>query len=292
VSTGVRLNYQPPYDFAALLAFFAKRAIPGVETVDTHSYRRTFTLDGKVGSLHVAAVPGANALALQVDFPDLQQHAQIEARVRRLFDLDADIVAINRHLTRHATLKPWIKRNAGQRLPGGWDGFEIAVRAVLGQQVTVAAARTLTERAVRKFGSEFEMPQNGKVYLFPTPQMLAEADLSGLGITGARIKCLHAVAQALCDGRIDFRADQPLNEFVERWVTLPGIGAWTAHYMAMRALSHADAFPAADIVLRKAVAKDGVLVSTKALEGMAEAWRPYRAYAVLHLWRSMAAIKA
>ena len=282
----IRLGYRPPYDFPALLGFFSKRAIPGVESVSESRYQRVFAVDGKVGSLNVEAVNGEQALALHVDFPDKKALPQIEARVRRLFDLDTDIAVVNAHFKRHARLRPCIEKHPGQRLPGGWDGFEIAVRAVLGQQVTVAAARTLTERIVRKFGVEVEMRQSGKVHLFPTPQDLAAADLGGLGITGARIRTLQTVATAVCDGRVNFRADQTLDEFVSKWTALPGIGDWTAHYMAMRALSHADAFPAADIVLRKAVACDGVPVPTKALEQMAEAWRPYRAYAVLHLWRS------
>jgi AraC family transcriptional regulator of adaptative response / DNA-3-methyladenine glycosylase II len=283
-----RLAYQPPYDFEALLGFFAKRAIPGVETVDSVSYSRAFALDGKCGHLRVSAVPDQPALALQVDFCDALYLPEIVARVRRLFDVDADIAAINECLGRRAPLKRWIARHPGQRLPGGWDGFEIAVRAVLGQQVTVAAARTLTERVVRKFGTPIQIPQSGKIYLFPTEQTLAEADMCGLGITGARLHCLRSLAQAICAGQIDFRRDQLLDEFVGKLTALPGIGAWTAHYVAMRALSHADAFPAADIVLRKAVAKDGSPVSAKSLEHMAEAWRPYRAYAVLHLWRSSA----
>ncbi len=282
----VRLEYQPPYDFPALLGFFAKRAIPGVEQVDAQSYRRVFVLDGKVGILHVEAIGGADALALDVDFPDEKLLPQIRARVRRMFDLDADIAAINASLGRRAQLKRCIARHPGQRLPGGWDGFEIAVRAVLGQQITVAAARTLTERLVRKFGVTVALPSGAEASLFPTPQTLANADLGGLGITGARMRTLHAIAQALCDGRVDFTAARGLDEFVEKWTALPGIGAWTAHYIALRALSHPDAFPTADIVLRKAVARDGVPVSTHSLERMAERWRPYRAYAVLHLWRS------
>ena len=282
----LRLAYQPPYDFPALLAFFAKRAIPGVEQVDASSYRRVFALDGRVGSLAVRALDGANALALEVDVADASVLPQIEARVRRMFDLDADIAAINAHLGARRHLKQCIARHPGQRLPGGWDGFEIAIRAVLGQQVTVAAARTLTERVVRKFGREIELPQGEKIQLFPAPETLAEADLSGLGITGARMRTLCAIAQAVCDGHIGFGADQPLDAFIAQWTALPGIGDWTAHYLAMRGLAHADAFPAGDIVLRKAVARDGVPVATAKLEAMSQAWRPYRAYAVLHLWRS------
>ncbi len=281
----LHLAYTPPYDFAALLAFFAKRAIPGVEQVDASSYRRVFALDGQVGSLVVRTHVDANALQLEVDGADTRTLPQIEARVRRMFDLDADIAAINAHLGRRAHLKRCVARHPGQRLPGGWDGFEIAIRAVLGQQVTVAAARTLTERVVRKFGREV-VTQSGKVQLFPAPEVLAQADLGGLGITGARMHTLQAIAREVCAGRIDFRADQALDAFVAQWTALPGIGDWTAHYLAMRGLAHADAFPAGDIVLRKAVARDGAPIASARLEAMSQAWRPYRAYAVMHLWRS------
>ena len=286
LNEAIRLEYQPPHDFPALLAFFTKRAIPGIERVDESSYRRVFALDGHVGELSVTHAAHGHALDLRIDFADAAHIPDIVARVRRMFDLDADIAAINTHLGRHRQLKACIARHPGQRLPGGWDGFEIAIRAVLGQQVTVAAARTLTERVVRKFGHEVATPQSGKVHLFPTPETLAEADLSGLGITGARIATLRAIAAAVRDGRVDFRADRPLAEFVREWTALPGIGDWTAHYLAMRGLAHADAFPAADIILRKAVARDGRPVPTRALEELSQAWRPYRAYAVLHLWRS------
>ena len=282
----VHLAYTPPYDFPALLAFFAKRAIPGVEQVDASSYRRVFELGGKVGTLAVRACDGADALVLDTEGADPKSLPLIEARVRRMFDVDADIGAINAHLGRRAHLKRCIARHPGQRLPGGWDGFEIAIRAVLGQQVTVAAARTLTERVVRKFGREVELRQSGKVQLFPAPEVLAQADLGGLGITGARMRTLQAIAQAVCEGHIGFHAEQPLDAFIAQWTALPGIGDWTAHYLAMRGLAHADAFPAGDIVLRKAVARDGVPVATAKLEAMSQAWRPYRAYAVLHLWRS------
>jgi len=272
VSENIRLEYQPPHDFANLLGFFAKRAIPGIEHVDEKSYRRIFVLDGKIGEFVVTRAARGNALDLHIDCADAMHIP--------------DIAAINAHLARRRYLKACIAKHPGQRLPGGWDGFEIAIRAVLGQQVTVAAARTLTERVVRKFGHEVDTPQSGKVHLFPPPATLAEADLGGLGITGARIATLRAIAAAVRDGRVDFRRERPLAEFVSMWTALPGIGDWTAHYLAMRGLAHADAFPAGDIVLRKAVARDGKPVATKALEEMSQVWRPYRAYAVLHLWRS------
>ena len=286
MSETIRLRYEPPYDFPALLGFFSKRAIPGIEHVDERSYRRLFTLADQVGELAVTPAARGHALDLHIDFADSTHVLDIVARVRRMFDLDADITAINAHLSRRRPLKTCVEHHPGQRLPGGWDGFEIAIRAVLGQQVTVAAARTLTERVVRKFGHEIKTPRGEKVYLFPKPDVLADADLSGLGITGARIATLRAIASGVRDGRVDFRADRPLAEFVRMWTALPGIGDWTAHYLAMRGLAHADAFPAADIILRKAVARDGKPVATRMLEEMSQAWRPYRAYAVLHLWRS------
>jgi len=282
----IRLEYQPPHDFANLLGFFARRAIPGVECVDDAGYRRIFVLGDTTGEFTVTQAKRGHALDLRIDGADAAHHPDIVARVRRMFDLDADIDAVNAHLGRRRHLKACIARHPGQRLPGGWDGFEIAIRAVLGQQVTVAAARTLTERVVRRFGAEVTTAQGGKVRLFPTPATLADADLGGLGITGARIATLHAIAAAVRDGRVDFRAERRLAEFVRLWTALPGIGEWTAHYLAMRGLAHADAFPAGDIVLRKAVAGDARPFTARALEELSQRWRPYRAYAVLHLWRS------
>jgi AraC family transcriptional regulator of adaptative response / DNA-3-methyladenine glycosylase II len=163
------------------------------------------------------------------------------------------------------------------------------VRAVLGQQVSVAAARTLASRIVQRFGTPLATPAlPGLERLFPTPEQLADADLSQIGVVRARAQTIRGIAQALLDGRADFRPEQPLEEFVERWTALPGIGEWTAHYMAMRALGHPDAFPAADLILRRAATGGTGELSTRALTEMAQAWRPWRAYAVIHLWRSVA----
>lgn len=281
-----RLSYHAPYDFAALLAFFSRRAIPGVELTDSESYSRRFALGGAIGSLRVSQITGDDALSLEINFPRAAQLPDICARVRRMFDLDADIAVIHARLGRKAPLRALVRRHPGQRLPGGWDGFEIAVRAVLGQQISVAAARTLASRLVQRFGTETRLPGGEKFHLFPMPRDLVDADLGVIGVTRARAQTLRSMAQALCDGSVDFRPEQALDEFVEKWIQLPGIGPWTAHYIAMRALSHTDAFPAADLVLRKAVSRDGSPVPLKQLQTMAEAWRPWRAYAVLHLWRS------
>ncbi|HEY2395435.1 MAG TPA: AlkA N-terminal domain-containing protein [Rudaea sp.] len=282
----LRLPYRAPYDLSALLAFFARRTIPGIEQVDQHSYTRHFAFDGVAGSLRVRPMPGDDALALEVAFPLAAHLQQITARVRRMFDLDADIGAINAHLRSDVRLRPGIRRHPGQRLPGGWDGFEIAIRAVLGQQISVAAARTLAQRLVERHGVEAALEDGTTWRLFPTAESIAAADLTAIGLTRQRAATLRALARAICDGAVTFRPEQTLQQFVASWTAVPGIGEWTAHYMAMRALGDPDAFPAADLVLRKAVAVDGVPVSTRVLESMAEAWRPWRAYAVMHLWRS------
>jgi len=203
-----------------------------------------------------------------------------------MFDLDADISAINAHLRADRRLRELVRRHPGQRLPGGWDGFEIAMRAVLGQQISVAAARTLAQRLVQRFGATLPAADGAPLQLFPLPETIADADLTAIGVTRQRAATLRAVALAVCEGRVTFRTEQTLEQFVACWTQLPGIGAWTAHYIAMRALSDPDAFPAADLVLRKAVSDDGSSVSTRVLEQLAEAWRPWRAYAVLHLWRA------
>jgi AraC family transcriptional regulator of adaptative response / DNA-3-methyladenine glycosylase II len=280
----LRLPYRPPYDFAALLAFFARRAIPGIEQVEQSRYTRRFEFDGEAGKLCVRALPGADALALEVAFPRSERLQEIVVRVRRMFDLDADIAAVNAHLRRDPTLRPLIRRHPGQRLPGGWDGFEVAVRAILGQQISVAAARTLAARLVERFGRALGGDASARA--FPRPETLADADLTTIGVTRQRAGTLREMARAVSEGRVTFAPEQSLDAFVAAWTALPGIGAWTAHYIAMRALSEPDAFPAADLVLRKALAGDGAPVPVRVLETAADAWRPWRAYAVMHLWRN------
>lgn len=283
----LRLAYRPPYDFDAMLAFLRGRALPGVEQADDISYARVFGPADAPGWLRISAWPGGDhALMLQLHCPQPTQMLGVVNRLRRMFDLDANPQSISDALRQSPVLRPLLQKRPGLRLPGGWDGFEIAVRAILGQQVSVAAARTLASRIVQRHGTPVTSPIEGLSRLFPGPQILVDADLRELGLTTARAATVRGVAQALLDGRIDFRSEQPLDAFVARWVALPGIGEWTAHYMAMRALSHPDAFPAADLILRRAAAQGGPELSTKALTALAESWRPWRAYTVMHLWRS------
>lgn len=294
----LRLGYRPPYDFAAMLDFLRGRALPGVESVDEHSYARVIGPIERPGWLRVSAWPGGeHALKLELHGPAPSRLLEIINRLRRMFDLDADPNAIADALSVDPRLRPLLKRRPGLRLPSGWDGFEIAVRAILGQQVSVAAARTLASRTAQRYGQALPQPfAPGLEHLFPTPEALADADLTEIGLTRARAATVRTVARALLDGQVDsgvgFGAERTLDEFAARWVALPGIGPWTAHYIAMRALGHPDAFPADDLVLQKAVPEDGSRMTAKALTARAESWRPWRAYAVIHLWRdSMSAAK-
>lgn len=283
----LRLAYRPPYDFAAMLDFLRARALPGVEAVGEDSYARVIAgADGRHGWLRVSAWPGEQALKLELHAPMAGQLLDIVQRLRRMFDLDADPRVVADALSADPLLRPLLRRRPGLRLPSGWDGFEVAVRAVLGQQVSVAAARTLATRVAQRHGEALSNPFGGRLErLFPTPAALADADLQAIGLTRARADSVRTVARALLDGRVDFRPERTLDDFTARWVALPGIGPWTAQYIAMRALGHPDAFPAEDLVLRKALAADDGPPTPKQARARAEAWRPWRAYGVIHLWK-------
>ncbi len=281
----LRLAYRPPFDFRATLAFLQPRALPGIERVDDAGYARL--IDARGAWLQLSEW-GDDEAALRLVLYGVAADAlpRIVRRVRRMFDLDADPRAIHACLGRDPELARSLARQPGLRLPGGWDGFEVAVRAVLGQQVSVAAATTLTRRLLARFGEEATTPASSDLHvLFPAPAVLAEADLADIGLTGSRIATLRAVARAVADGRAGFAGDLPLEAFIAQWTALPGIGDWTAHYVAMRALGHPDAFPAGDLVLRKQ-AGAGSALSERTLRQHAEDWRPWRAYAAIHLWHA------
>ncbi len=287
----LRLGYRPPYDFASMLAFLGGRALPGVEVVDATSYARVIAGDGvdaPPGWLRVSTWPGGeHALKLELHAPLASRLLEIVNRLRRMFDLDADPRAIVATLSADPRLKPLLRKRPGLRLPSGWDGFEIAVRAILGQQVSVAAGRTFSSRIAQAFGVPLpaEHAAHGLLHLFPTPAALADADLATIGLTRARAETVRTISRALLDGRVDFKVERMLDDFVARWTALPGIGLWTAQYIALRALGHPDAFPAEDLVLQKAVPGGGMRMTPKALTTRAEAWRPWRGYATLQLWR-------
>jgi AraC family transcriptional regulator of adaptative response / DNA-3-methyladenine glycosylase II len=213
-----------------------------------------------------------------VQFPESRLLFLILERVRRMFDLTADPQPVTEHLKQDAMLRARLARRPGLRVPGCWDGFEVAVRAVLGQQVSVKGATTLAGRLVRECGSPVAGGEG--TFLFPRAEQVAEAKLDQVGLTTARARTLRTLARAVCDGKVHF-GPQDLEEFVGRMCELQGIGEWTAHYVAMRALGEPDAFPASDLGLVKSA---GVRTPAE-LSRHAEAWRPWRAYAAMYLWQ-------
>jgi AraC family transcriptional regulator of adaptative response / DNA-3-methyladenine glycosylase II len=259
-----RLDYRPPYHWDSIIAFLATRAIPGVERVTPDEYARTIWLDGHSGSLVVR--PAGNHLDLHISFPEPSALFRIVERVRRIFDLGADPEEVTAHFKRDERLRGAVKRWPGLRVPGCWDGFEIGVRAILGQQVTVKAASTMAGRLVAAFGTE---AQDGR--LFPSADSLAAAALATIGLTRQRAASIRELAESVATRKIVLDNSLDPVEFEKRITALRGIGPWTAQYIAMR-LGEPDAFPSGDLYLREFAHE-------------AEAWRPWRAYAAMHIWK-------
>jgi AraC family transcriptional regulator of adaptative response / DNA-3-methyladenine glycosylase II len=280
------LRYQPPYDWPAMLEFLRRRAIPGLELVTADRYARAVQLDGHQGTVSVEATAG-NALRASVRFPKLSALPTIIARLRRVFDLAADPVAIGAHLARDPALASLVEERPGLRVPGAWDGLELAIRAVLGQQITVAAAVRLAGRLVAAHGARLSTPHGALTHVFPRAEILAAADLTSLGLPRRRAAALSAVAAAAVTDPHVFDATCGLDEAVRRLRAIRGVGEWTAQYIALRQLREPDAFPAADLVLMRAIAaRDGRGRSSAELLSRADRWRPWRAYAAQHLWAS------
>lgn len=283
----LKLAFRPPYDWAHVSSFLATRAVPGVERVDERGYARTVAVDNGHATVCIRAIDREAALELRVHGAPATALFQISAAARRMFDLAADPARIATTFQPDRLLCRLVRAHPGLRIPGAWDPFECAVRAVLGQQVSVAAARTLAARVVARVGRQIDDNGSGLTHLFPTAAALAAASLDGLGITGARISALHALSRAAMEGRLDFSAS--VEEVTTALASLPGFGAWTAQYIALRALGEPDAFPSGDLILRRMAAPDGTPLTSRQLEARAEQWRPWRGYAVLHLWRAAGA---
>jgi AraC family transcriptional regulator of adaptative response / DNA-3-methyladenine glycosylase II len=286
----LRIGLRPPFNWPQLLGYLAFRAMPGVEEISDRHYRRSFRLGQTRGLLHVTqgAKPNSLDVAIRIDETTRSNISapmrQIAARTRRIFDADADPAAVAAALGADPVLGPRLAAAGGIRVPGAFDGFELGVRAIIGQQVSVKGATTLAGRVVARCGTELTAPDGAITHYFPTAQDLAEADLDGLGLTGGRIRTLKAFARAVADGSVSFSPGANLEEKIEELCAVSGIGPWTAHYIALRAVGEPDAFPAADLGLRKAASAEATPISTQALETMAERWRPWRGYAALLLW--------
>ncbi|WP_437303945.1 AlkA N-terminal domain-containing protein [Sorangium sp. So ce388] len=284
----LRLPFRPPLDWGALAGFLGARAIPGVESAGPGVYRRTVRAAGGHGVVEVRPVPGEPYLLARLRLPGTEGLIHCAERLRRLFDLGADPDAIAAHLGADPRLAPWVAAMPGVRVPGAWDGFELAVRAILGQQVSVRAATQLAGRLVARHGEPLSLrggllPEDADgalSFVFPAPEVLAAADLTDLGLPRARAAAISSLAARVAGGEVALDASRGLEETVRALAGLPGIGEWTAHYIAMRALREPDAFPATDLGLRRALGG----ISGAGLLAMAEAWRPWRAYAAMLLW--------
>ena len=280
------LRFRPPYHWRGMLAFLAARATPGVEAVESGSYSRSICVDGKAGYFGVSLDEAHNSLRLRIQFGDPRSLFFIVERIRTMFDLNADWTVIARTLKSDPALTGPVESAPGLRVPGCWNGFELATRAILGQQITVQNATTLAGRIVKAFGRVF--PGSGSLtHLFPPPEILADADLAGIGLTRARGETIRALARAVCEGRIDFEGIVECTSFLQSLTEIPGIGKWTAQYVAMRALGEPDAFPVGDAALLTVPN----LTSPVELELRAEAWRPWRAYATMYLWKAATQVK-
>jgi AraC family transcriptional regulator, regulatory protein of adaptative response / DNA-3-methyladenine glycosylase II len=280
------ISYRPPYDWERILSDLQARAIDGVEQIINGSYRRTFSFEGNSGIVDVSNDPVRRRLYAKIRFPSVRALAPVLMRLRRLFDLNADTSAIEKYLSNDRQLAKIIEKRPGLRVPGAWEGFELAVRAVLGQQITVRGAQQLAGKLVRLCHGSSEglhgLPLN---YVFPLPSQLANADLSQIGMPDSRRNTLRSLTTAVIADPGFFEAGASLDLIIRKLRAVPGIGEWTAQYIALRAFGAHDAFPATDVViLRGARELGGTVISSDQLIQRAEPWRPWRSYAAQHLW--------
>jgi AraC family transcriptional regulator, regulatory protein of adaptative response / DNA-3-methyladenine glycosylase II len=290
-SLALRLDYRPPLAWQAMLGFLRGRAIRGVEVIGEDSYRRTVRIGDDIGWVSVTHAGGdVPALVAHVSMSLAKRLTTVVSRLRVLFDLDAQPQVIAEHLAKDAKLRRLVAKQPGLRLPGAFDPFEMAVRAVLGQQVSVKGATTLCGRLVDTFGTPVKLDE--KVddpdlrALFPTAAELARVPVSAIrsiGLPEARARTITTLANAVASGRVDLTGGAGPEATIAELETLPGIGPWTAHYLAMRAMHWPDAFVAGDLGVKKALGTTG----TRAAEERAASWSPWRAYAVMFLWSSL-----
>ncbi|HEY7790713.1 MAG TPA: AlkA N-terminal domain-containing protein [Vicinamibacterales bacterium] len=281
------LPYHPPYDWSAIVRFLAARALTGIEHVTGGSYARTVHIGDAKGWIRITPAEDAPALTLEVADTLMPVLPLVVTRMRALFDLDARPDTIARHLSDDPRLAAAVGARPGIRVPGAFDGFELGVRAILGQQVTVRAATTIAGRFVETFGEPIATPFPELNRLTPAPSRVAAAsvdEIARLGIVSARCRSIIALADAHHTGglRLDGLISQDPADVIGQLTKLPGIGPWTAHYIAMRALHWADAFPKEDIAVRNALGG----LSAREAETLSQAWRPWRSYAVMYLWLS------
>ena len=283
----LRLHYRPPFDGPALLDWLARRAIPGVEEVAGETYRRTIVVSGSRGIIELRPIGASNIVRLRLQLEDMTALATAVQRCRHLLDLDSDPDAVNAVLRDDSMLAPLVAQNPGLRVPGTTDGWELAVRAILGQQVSVAGARALAAALVRTLGELLSQASGSLTHKFPDPRRLVSVDPALFGLPRTRALALQSLAAAVVAGDITLDRGADRERTLERLGALRGIGPWTASYIAMRALGDPNALPASDLGLRRAFEQRGMNGAPDAITERAAAWQPWRAYAVHHLWQSL-----
>ena len=287
----LELPYKAPFDWRRLLRFFSGRATPGVETVEDGAYRRAIEWAGDSGTLSVREHPRKRCLVASIEGPVSRHADALAAPIAKMFDLRADPKKIGAALAADPWLAPLIDAAPGLRVPGAWSGFELVVRAIVGQQISVKGATTIIGRLVQRAGERIEgHPHDNTAWRFPTPQALAAVDLAQIGMPGKRVAALQGFAHAVATGDVPLdSATADASELRAALLALPGIGPWTVEYVAMRAWRDPDAWPAWDLVLMQSIcARDPSLVRPTQQRTRTDAWRPWRAYAAMHLWNEVA----
>jgi AraC family transcriptional regulator, regulatory protein of adaptative response / DNA-3-methyladenine glycosylase II len=285
--SGLPLPYRPPFAAEALLSFLGARAIPGIEEVREGTYRRGVrAADG--GSAIIALTPQPAGDVVTFDVPSDREldPTALEREARRAFDLDADPEIIDAALAQDAALAPLIRRTPGMRVPGTFDPFELFVRAIFGQQVSVAGARTSLGRFAARFGAPIDPPTGGITHLFPTPERVAAIPPEALEMPRGRAEAIRRVGELVASGELDLSAGHHVDQALRVLGEVRGVGPWTLAYVAMRALRDPDAFLAGDLGVRKGLEMLGLAAASNQVLERAERWRPWRAYAVMHLWHA------
>ena len=282
----MQLACTKPFDWEKLLNFFAGRATPGVESVAANAYQRSLQVDGRHCIVEVRPDPAGDGLLVSCTAGTSDSARAVQEFARTVFDVDAPILEIHSALAKDHTLRTMLKTHPGVRVPGAWDGFELTIRAILGQQISVKAATTIAGRIAERYGEPLEINDETLTRVFPTPLKLSRARFNKLGLVQSRIDTIRRVASATVQGDIRFDGSQDLAELRQALLAIKGIGDWTTEYICMRAMKDADAFPGSDLGLVSAIAPPA-RVTPKELTLRAEQWRPWRAYAAMLLWGSL-----
>lgn len=285
----LHLSSHPPINFRQITGFLKMRAIQGIEFVSDDIYSRSIELDNMTGFITVSCKNKENTVDLEVEFPDIKKLFYITEIVKSIFDLNAPVKNIEKRLIKDKFLSNLVKRNPGIRVPGSFNSFELCIRAIVGQQVSVKGATTIIGRIASKYGKKLNIPNKfGLTNVFPGPEILAISDFEGVGLTKTRISTIQQLSKAILDGSVIFTPFSDPADLNKALLKIKGIGEWTAQYIIMRTIKSPDAFPYSDLGLLKAVSSNREPVPEKVLKDMAVSWKPWRAYAAMHLWSNLA----